>query len=906
MPQQCTGLRTAFTRVVTGISRISGLRQGDHAHRPCRETIGSLNFMDAQALQAGVILREHTVSARDENYLDSVGRKSKGELFLLVVISTAAALLSPALALGYGLWAPAAIIWETFGVHYTALPTLLMNYHFIGNAMAFAVLYAYGPSAIVHFLMEGSPFTRMQIYLALVYVVHALLIGACGAWTARRQISGKSKLIILLVVAILPLWAASRYSNILTVNYYWLSFVLYTVAAGAWVEAINGTLRIGDRTAGLFGAACSFAMWTKFSYLLTICPFFALLLWLVPARRIRATIIAAATYGITTICVAVIYFVGHLDYVYRFASDLPGMYSSDFLIVSYPLLRAELTDWVRWDSGLQLVAILLVAATTLGGFHAWRSKCGPAAWLFLTATSAVALIYIDMLFERNSINTFADAIAFSMFVIGTWASVLRSKIASVALAAGCVLIAIIQVAVMDIPRWLEKVRLAGKSAMEVQADIDSRRPLPVVYYWSRADLRLGGRDRTDIWHGDALWASPFLYALVSGRQETKYKYLSRFFPDSSVRGLRDGLAPFDHVAVIQEYLKRGDPLFVQQFGVKRELDSMASHEKNHCVRHQVTAAWTDHVYDEPTFITVCSVTTGHTLDYSWTIQGVTVDMMRHQATGLEIGSVQFANVTTVIGGSGNDTFIGGPGSHTFNGGGGVNTFDYSAAPAAVTIDLGTGTASNGYGGTDILISIERLIGSAFNDTFLLGHGNYTLIGGGGVDTAKFVGAASQYTVLSEFRGDGTVYVGNSAEGLDKLTGIALLEFSDSTVNSLMAASSGLEYIASYGDLIHAFGADEHAGITHYIDRGFKEGRKVTFNALDYIASYGDLIKAFGTNEQAGTTHYITHGFNEGRTPNLFDPEAYLAKYPDLRAAFGHDHHAATVHWIKRGFYEGRD
>jgi hypothetical protein len=438
------------------------------------------------------------VSANDENQLESTPAKSKWELLLLVVISTAAALLSPALALGCGLWAPAAIIWETFGVHYTALPTLLMNYHFIGNAMAFAVLYAYGPSAIVHFLMEATPFTRMQIYLVLVYAAHASLIAACGAWTARRQISLKSKLIILLVVAILPLWTASKYSNILTVNYYWISFVLYTIAAGAWVEAINGTLRIGDRTAGLFGAACSFAMWTKFTYVLSICPFFAILLWLAPDRRIRITIIAAATYAITTICVAAIYFVGQLDYVYRFASDLPGMYSSDFLIVSYPLLRAELTDWLRWDSGLQLVAILLLAASILGGF-AWRSKGCPAALLFLTATSAVAFIYIDMLFDRNSINTFVDAIAFSMFVIGTWASVLRSKIASIGLAAGCVLIAIIQVAVMDIPRWLEKVRLAGESAMEVQADIDSRRPLPVVYYWPGPPGAKG-----DIWHGDAL------------------------------------------------------------------------------------------------------------------------------------------------------------------------------------------------------------------------------------------------------------------------------------------------------------------------------------------------------------------------------------------------------------------
>jgi len=113
-------------------------------------------------------------------------------------------------------------------------------------------------------------------------------------------------------------------------------------------------------------------------------------------------------------------------------------------------------------------------------------------------------------------------------------------------------------------------------------------------------------------------------------------------------------------------------------------------------------------------------------------------------------------------------------------------------------------------------------------------------------------------LLSEFGGDGTIYVGNSAERLDKLTGIALLEFNDRTGT----ASTGLEYIASYGDLIRAFGSNEHAGVTHYVDHGFNEGRTVTFNGLDYIASYGDLIKAFGSNQQAGATHYVDHG--EGR------------------------------------------
>jgi hypothetical protein len=64
-----------------------------------------------------------------------------------------------------------------------------------------------------------------------------------------------------------------------------------------------------------------------------------------------------------------------------------------------------------------------------------------------------------------------------------------------------------------------------------------------------------------------------------------------------------------------------------------------------------------------------------------------------------------------------------------------------------------------------------------------------------------------------------------------------------------------------------------------------EGCAATFDGLDYIASYGDLIKALGYNEQAGAEHFIDRGYREGRT-TTFDGLAYIADYPDLMKAFG--------------------
>jgi hypothetical protein len=116
---------------------------------------------------------------------------------------------------------------------------------------------------------------------------------------------------------------------------------------------------------------------------------------------------------------------------------------------------------------------------------------------------------------------------------------------------------------------------------------------------------------------------------------------------------------------------------------------------------------------------------------------------------------------------------------------------------------------------------------------------------------------------------------------------------------------GLQYIASYDDLIQAFGADPAAGFVHYHLHGAGEGRSVTFDGLEYIASYDDLIRTLGANADRGASHFITYGEAEGRARDRFDAEQYLANYPDLRAVFGHDTEAATVHFIDYGHDEGR-
>ena len=55
--------------------------------------------------------------------------------------------------------------------------------------------------------------------------------------------------------------------------------------------------------------------------------------------------------------------------------------------------------------------------------------------------------------------------------------------------------------------------------------------------------------------------------------------------------------------------------------------------------------------------------------------------------------------------------------------------DYAGDPGGIDADLGAGTVRDGWGGTDRLVSIGLIRGSAFNDTIAGGTGADTVIGG---------------------------------------------------------------------------------------------------------------------------------------------------------------------------------
>lgn len=85
-----------------------------------------------------------------------------------------------------------------------------------------------------------------------------------------------------------------------------------------------------------------------------------------------------------------------------------------------------------------------------------------------------------------------------------------------------------------------------------------------------------------------------------------------------------------------------------------------------------------------------------------------------------------------------------------------------------------------------------------------------------------------------------------------------------------------------------------------------KGLKDVFNAKYYADSYADLKAAFGDNEEALYSHFINYGLAENRKMSpVIDVQAYRAAYPDLNAAYGSDIVAITAHYINYGIAEGR-
>lgn len=115
--------------------------------------------------------------------------------------------------------------------------------------------------------------------------------------------------------------------------------------------------------------------------------------------------------------------------------------------------------------------------------------------------------------------------------------------------------------------------------------------------------------------------------------------------------------------------------------------------------------------------------------------------------GLLIGR---GGVDVLLGGGGNDTLIGGLGADVLDGGSGTDTVSYADSTTSIFIREVPGAQMLGFRGEaqgDVLIDVERIEGSAFNDLFRGGDRSMTIEGGDGDD--RIVAGAGNDTIFGQ-------------------------------------------------------------------------------------------------------------------------------------------------------------
>ena len=176
---------------------------------------------------------------------------------------------------------------------------------------------------------------------------------------------------------------------------------------------------------------------------------------------------------------------------------------------------------------------------------------------------------------------------------------------------------------------------------------------------------------------------------------------------------------------------------------------------------------------------------------------VVVDLTAGTAAGAD-GNDTLANINMVRGSEFADTLIGSDrslmeqfegraGNDSIDGRGGVDVLRYDASAGAVDVNLASGTAQDGLGGTDRFVNIEGVRGSNFADRLVGGNaangagtidgfelfvgngGDDVIDGGSGFDVADYHTSTSGVTVT--LGGAGVGWAVDGLGGMDTLTDV---------------------------------------------------------------------------------------------------------------------------------------
>ena len=157
---------------------------------------------------------------------------------------------------------------------------------------------------------------------------------------------------------------------------------------------------------------------------------------------------------------------------------------------------------------------------------------------------------------------------------------------------------------------------------------------------------------------------------------------------------------------------------------------------------------------------------------------------------------------------------------------------------------------------------------------------------------------------------GSVYIngkyrGNGSFSYPKGAGIEISVTPNSNVRFVNMVINGTTYTSTS---LRANSITVDTNITVNLERIYARANieNVIFNAKYYADSYADLKAAFGYNEAALRSHWLNSGIREGRRASIvFDTKYYLNNNDDLKKAFGNDLQGAYNHFVDCGWREER-
>ena len=211
---------------------------------------------------------------------------------------------------------------------------------------------------------------------------------------------------------------------------------------------------------------------------------------------------------------------------------------------------------------------------------------------------------------------------------------------------------------------------------------------------------------------------------------------------------------------------------------------------------------------------------------------------------------------TLFGDGGNDTLIGNAGSDRLNGGTGTDTADYRADASGISVDLAEsgGTAKGAGIGTDILNSIENILGGSGNDSIAGSAQDNVIIGGIGNDT------------LAGRGGNDTLDGGDDGKGTDTVTYAAV---SDALTVTLEGSGKAIVLGDGTDTLLNVDAIVGGAGDDRFV--GMRDGY-----TLDAGAGNGDILDY--SKENAALAINVVSGVvtSDGATQHIANFETVLA------------------------------